>query len=97
MNILRKADNKFKLLGFRKIDENVSHVYYEKTEHEYIHCLDIHFLKNNNYVVQSYEKECNSENFNNTVWITKDVLKAINQKILERTITRRLYERHWNN
>ena len=83
MKLFKSIDDKFKEIGFIKIDEDEYGVLYrrEEVKYNYAHCIEIIHKLSGRHIVISYQKDINNEGFNNavglTVYETKLVLKKI--------------------
>lgn len=72
MKIFKNIDEKFKEIGFTKVEENKYGATYEKqvTEFKYTQVIDIMHKASGNHLISSYEKEVNKNGFNNVVGLT---------------------------
>lgn len=86
------ADEEFKELGFKKVDEGKWGVEYEKPvilgdeftyQQPVIHVITIGYKESGNHLIQSYERRLNSDLLNNTYGLTYAELKAIEHKYKE--------------
>lgn len=83
MKLFRSVDEKFKDLGFEKVNENDYGVTYEKEVSmggKYCHVISIISKSNGSHLIQSYEKEVNSDKFNNVVGLTYKEAKLAMKK-----------------
>lgn len=83
---LTSVDKKLTDLGFIKdpTSSNLWIGYTRKNEkYNYIHSLDFCHKQNGNHVVQSYQKDVNSDKFNNCVGLNKQELKLAYKKMKE--------------
>lgn len=73
------ADKKFEKLGFTKVKESDLVVSYEKyyPTYKYTRCIDIYHKNNTRHISISYQKDVNSEGFDNSVGLSVAELKAV--------------------
>lgn len=94
MKLFKSVDDKLKDLGFEKMNENEYGVTYEKeisVGGKYRHVISIVQKSNGNHLIQSYEKEINSDKLNNAVGLTYKETKLAMKKY------RQLKRKHkWN-
>lgn len=91
MKLFKSIDERIKELGFEKVeieDKFGVGVCYKRVvlinnDESYVHRLDILHKANGNHIIQSYQKEVNSDGFNNTVGLdykkTKLAMKKYRQ------------------
>lgn len=72
MKLLKNIDNRLKDIGFIKIEEDGHGALYERKneEYSYIQRLDLMHKNNGSHVIQSYQKNVNSDGFNNMIGLT---------------------------
>lgn len=83
MKLFKSVDDKLKDLGFDKMNENDYGATYEKEVSmggKYCHVISIISKSNGNHLIQSYEKEVNSDKFNNAVGLTYKEAKLAMKK-----------------
>lgn len=80
-------DDKFKSLGFYKTNDNKYGITYEKDKDSYVHVISIRRRKNG-FIIHSYQKDVNLEQFNNVVGLSDYEFKLIYRKINEIKIKR---------
>ena len=78
------VDRKLSKLGFNKTEENEHGVYYARnisaSRYDYVHVVCIIHKQNGNHLIQSYQKDVNSDKFNNVVGLTYLETKLIMKK-----------------
>ena len=85
MKLFKSVDEKLNDIGFVKVEDGKCIVCYkrENTKYHYIQCLYFLYKASGNHIVQSCQKDVNSDNFNNVVGLTayetKLVLKKMHQ------------------
>lgn len=81
-NIFKSIDDMLKDFGFLKTVETKYGVSYEKnkTEFNYIHCLDIRRKENGQHLIQSYQRKTNADGYNNCVGLTYAEMKLVMKK-----------------
>ena len=84
MNMSR-IDKKFEKLGFAKILENKFGVEYNKyiEEFDYNHVIMILHKKSGEHIIQSYQRQLNSDGFNNCIGMTFKETKLAAKKFKE--------------
>lgn len=82
---MSKVDKEFEKLGFTKILENKFGVEYNKyiEEFDYNHVIIILHKKSGKHIIQSYQRQLNSDGFNNCVGMTLKETKLIMKKFKE--------------
>lgn len=70
--ILKRIDNNLAKLGFTKISEDINGICYQRIDydHNYTHIVSIGYDRTGKPTIQSYQKETNSDGFNNMVGLT---------------------------
>lgn len=83
--MFKTTDERLMDLGFIKIEENTYGVKYERYEpmFDYTHSLDIMHKRSGKHIIQSYEKQCNSDKYNNVVGLTELEAKLVLKKLKE--------------
>jgi len=85
MRLFKSIDEKFEELGFIKTREDKYGADYEReiTEYDYIQKLSFVHKQSGRHLMQSYEKECNKDGYNNVVGLsgyeTKLALRKMKQ------------------
>lgn len=76
----KSVDEKLNDIGFIKIIETSSMICYERENDKfgYIHCVDIY--KKGDFIIGSFQKEINSDGFNNSVALTYPETKLFMKK-----------------
>ena len=83
MFIFKSIDEKFKDIGFIKIEEDKYGVVYERydEEYKYMQRLDISYKINGKYLVQSYDNTDPTSEFSPMVGLTEYEIKLVSIKI----------------
>ena len=83
MKLFKTLDEKFADIGFVKTKEDRYGASYEREDpkHIYIQCLNLVHKLNGEWLVQSYEKDVNSDGLNNAVGLTSYELELALKKI----------------
>lgn len=79
---MNRLDKQFEKIGFTKDEENEYGVHYRRhnEEHDYIQAISIVHKANGNHLIQSYEKEVNTDKFNNVVGLNYHEMKLLMKK-----------------
>lgn len=79
---MNRIDKKLKKLGFEKDSEDKYGVIFcrKDEKHSYIQVLEIYHKRSGNHLIVSYQKDVNSEGFNNTVGLTYEEVKLAMEK-----------------
>lgn len=82
---MSRIDKKFEKLGFAKILENKFGVEYNKyiEEFDYSHVIIIMHKKSGEHIIQSYQRQLNSDGLNNCVGMTFKETKLVIRKYRE--------------
>ena len=83
MFIFKSIDEKFKDIGFIKIEEDKYGVVYERydEEYKYMQRLDISHKINGKYLVQSYDATNTTSEFSPVIGLTEYEIKLVSIKI----------------
>lgn len=83
MFFFKSIDKKFEEIGFKKIKEDKYGVQYERINKSfgYTQMLDIYSKHNGRHIMLSYQKNCNSDGFNNCVGLTGYEIKLALKKM----------------
>ncbi len=88
MKLFKTTDEKFKDLGFKKIQDNDISVVYERwnSDYNYTHVISIVHRRNTDNIVQSYDKDLFDEKRigNTCVGLTYYEMKLIMKKMKEK-------------
>lgn len=78
-----RIDNKLLKLNLFKVMNNDTAVIYERYDerHNFTQVIAIEHKASGNHIIQSYEKGCNKDGFNNVVGLTFEEIKLLNKKI----------------
>ena len=78
-----RIDNKLLKLKWIKVMDSDRSVIYERYDEDFdfTHVIEIEHKANGNHIVLSYQKDCNKDNYNNTVGLTFKEMKLLNKKI----------------
>lgn len=92
----KSNDEKFAELGYIKTEEDEHGVYYEKQEIirdkiGYIHVISILHKESGKHLIMSYQKDVNSDGFNNTVGLTFEETKLAVNKMIEMRFKSKIY------
>lgn len=90
MKLFKSIDERFKELGFEKVNDEVEAedklgVCYRRnvttnSDDSYIHRIDILHKASGNHVIQSYQESVNSDGFNNMVGLNYETTKLAMKK-----------------
>lgn len=77
------VDKALKRLGFEKVREDKRFIvqYERDTKYGYVQCLDLCHKASGKHLIQSYQKDVNSEGFNNSVGFTPKEAKLAVKKM----------------
>ena len=81
--LFKTIDERLREIGFEKTIENEHGAFYEREEprYYYTHCLNLIHRSNGEWLVQSYQKEDNSDGFNNAIGLTPYEMELALKKI----------------
>lgn len=84
MKLFKSVDEKFKEIGFVKIEESeYGALYYRESKYKYTQYLHLLHKMDGQHIIQSYQKDINSDGFNNcvglTIYETKLCIKKMKQ------------------
>lgn len=85
MNLFKNTDKRLLKIGFVKIREDKYGAEYEREDKKYgyIQKLSFYHKESGKHLILSYEKECNSDNYNNVVGLTFYETKLALRKMKE--------------
>lgn len=68
----KNIDDKFMEIGFEKVSENLFCTVYERNDekYRYVQCIELVIKSSGFHIMHSYQKDINSDGFNNSVGLT---------------------------
>jgi len=83
MKLFKNVDEKLSDIGFVKTSENQYGATYERKneKYNYVQAIDFMHKENGNHIFQSYQKNVNSDGFNNVVGLTAYEIKLALKKM----------------
>lgn len=83
--MFKTTDERFEELGFVMTEDLPSSAIYERynARFDYTHVIAIMMKRSGNHIIQSYEKRCNTDYFNNVVGMSEAEAKLAIKKLKE--------------